>query len=175
MLSPEQIEALPRLEHGGTYPRCETYHLLTLDRMSLGRGFPGFQLGQHWEKAPFIVEHDAYEDCSDCREERSRYATASGLSWAKRDDLYWCNRCQGTGWMIESWEAARTRLGIVTWADKAALLSTPELLALNAGQQQTGVTLIKLKQRMGERGWPPAVIAEEMARRLEAAHADCAR
>lgn len=169
-MTPEEINELPRLEprYGGTYL------LLNSERFLIRRGVPDFQLGDEMrahvtQDEAVMVFKDSHVDCPRCRTQRHALAKAHPnlvrktlveRLRARRDgETYWCNDCQATGWVLEPLVDAIVRYDIMTWERVVAKLTDAQLKEALASASDMNFRLYK-------KGYPPAVLAAEAAKRL---------
>lgn len=97
-------------------------------------------------------------DCATCHDRRKTWKTSESLAEAKAREAYWCNHCQGTGWVPEPWNDVYARYDVLTWEMVAETLSP---IALQGALQDTRPILTPGEHRM-----PPDVVMKEAARRL---------
>ena len=92
-----------------TEPRSENIpHTFTVRYgRSVQRGVPDYQLGnivsimmRKNRKNKISVMIDGYVPCPRCAKLDDK---------EKQFDWYWCNDCQATGWVLESWEENKQR------------------------------------------------------------------
>lgn len=168
VITPEQVEALPRLcmernRYGTTFVAIDAHNMI------VGRGVVHFHCGDYAKRHPGVrFVSETLVDCPRCRKDRfylqQEWRTAglddAGIlkrlqDWRDDGDLYWCNDCQGTGWLIEPIEAAVARHGTITWQDVAMKMSGEELAEL--------LNTPKFRLKI-----PEGVLKAEAARRLTA-------
>lgn len=134
IVDPIIVAGLPRAD----YP--EEWCVLGPDRMiRAGRVKKGALDPKMLEEPGCTVHRNDFGDCPACRDERAVFAsrfdaklrTSGGkefLRWLVEVHDWWCNDCQGTGWLSEPIPRWRSRLGIVTKADVLAQMSVEALI-----------------------------------------------
>lgn len=167
LIPAEEIARLPRLPLEDRYGM--TFVAVNDENMIISRGVPDFQMALHVKGRDRVVFHtERYIDCPHCRRQRKAFADrllADGatveslperLAEAKRRENYWCNQCQGLGWITEPLQDCVARLGLTTWEARAKALPTEDLIALS-------------KLQRFQTPWPLSVVTAEMAARLNGA------
>lgn len=62
------------------------------------------------------LQLDEYNDCPHCRDARyyfNRNGFKSLEEVTQKHNHYWCNDCQGTGWLLESWSQFEQRMKLI--------------------------------------------------------------
>ena len=167
LIPADEIMRLPRLPLEDRYGM--TFVAVNDENMIISRGVPDFQMALHVKGRDRVVFHtERYIDCPHCRRQRKAFADrllADGatveslperLAEAKRRENYWCNQCQGLGWITEPLQDCIARLGLTTWEARAKALPTEDLIALS-------------KLQRFQTPWPLPVVTAEMAARLNGA------
>lgn len=106
------------------------------ERMIISRGVYHAHLEKECSKRGtlgVIVYGERFTDCAKCRSDRitvfqrkSTFFHRPSLDYGQDSDEYWCNTCQGTGWILTPTENIVEELNILTVETKLQSMTTEE-------------------------------------------------